>query len=229
MVQTCKGHCPRCGNLRNARIVARYHEHLENDDGDWTDSDYRTLKCQGCGAVYFQREDTFSDDVPYQTVGDGEPVIPSTITTWPVPAKRAKPKWIPTLLEIDGSLYRLVDQAYTALDHELDIFAATGMRTAFDRASELLGIDPAKRFEEKLDDLVGRGDIGKTDKEILDALTDAGSAAAHRGWKPNPAQLETMMSIMEDFLHRAFILHPGARRLKNAVPPRPKRRAKASV
>ena len=54
------------------------------------------------------------------------------------------------------------------------------MRTAFDRASELLGVNPAKTFAEKLTDLVSRGHIGSSEKDTLDTLTDAGSAAAHR-------------------------------------------------
>jgi Domain of unknown function (DUF4145) len=63
------------------------------------------------------------------------------------------------------------------------VLAAIGLRTAFDRASELLGIDPNKTFAGKLSQLVVDGHIGSTEKASLDVLTDAGGAAAHRGWK----------------------------------------------
>jgi hypothetical protein len=58
----------------------------------------------------------------------------------------------------------------------------------------------------------------------LDILTDAGGAAAHRGWKPKPDQLNTVMSILESFFHRKFVLESEAERLKAQLPPRQKRK-----
>jgi hypothetical protein len=84
----------------------------------------------------------------------------------------------------------LLTSVYTALDNDLRVLAAIGLRTAFDRASELLSVDPEKTFADKLSQLMANGDIGSTEKESLDVLTDAGGAAAHRGWKPNPKQLD---------------------------------------
>ena len=95
------------------------------------------------------------------------------------------------------------------------------MRTSFDRASELLGIDPANTFAEKLNELTKSGRIGTTERDNLDALTDAGSAAAHRGWRPTLRQLDTMMSILEAFLYRTFVLEEEVKRLKPAIPPKP--------
>src|SRR5882672_2137367 len=59
-------------------------------------------------------------------------------------------------------------------------------------------------------------------KQTLDALTDTGSAAAHRGWKPSLEELNTMMSIVEHFLYRTFILGEAAKKLKASVPEKPK-------
>jgi Domain of unknown function (DUF4145) len=109
---------------------------------------------------------------------------------------------------------------YTALDNDLRVLAAIGLRTAFDRASELLGIDPNKTFAGKLSQLVVDGHIGSTEKASLDVLTDAGGAAAHRGWKPNLKQLDTLSSIMEQFVHRTFVLNAKAKRVKTSIPSR---------
>jgi len=88
----------------------------------------------------------------------------------------------------------------------------------FDRASKGLGIDSRRRFAEKLSELEAKGIIGADEKSNLDILTDAGSAAAHRGWKPSQNELDTMMNIIEPFIHRNFILKPQAESLRNNVP-----------
>ena len=94
----------------------------------------------------------------------------------------------------------------------------------FDRASELLGVDPAKTFTEKLSELVQLGKVGEDERDTLNTLTDAASAAAHRGWKPKPQELDTMMSIIEAFLYRNFILPAEVKRLRQNVPTKQQRK-----
>ncbi len=60
--------------------------------------------------------------------------------------------------------------------------------------------------------------IARTEEDVL---VDAGSAAAHRGWRPKPEELNTMMDVVETFLHRSFILDEGIKKLKAAIPPKP--------
>jgi hypothetical protein len=106
------------------------------------------------------------------------------------------------------------------------VLSAMGARTIFDRASELLRIDSALTFKEKLDQLQNKGHISASERAQLDILTHAGSAAAHRGWKPTADQLNTVMSIVETFVHRKFVLESEAKRLKAQIPRRKKRRKK---
>jgi hypothetical protein len=108
-----------------------------------------------------------------------------------------------------------------------------GIRTSFDVAAELLGIDPAKSFEEKLDALVSGEHIGKVDRDRLETLVDAGSASAHRGWVPSADDLDTMMAILEHFVFEAFVaparrkkLDAKAVEMKAKVPARQKRKRK---
>ena len=100
------------------------------------------------------------------------------------------------------------------------------MRTAFDRASELLKIHPAITFQDKLNELKVGDHITEKEKAVLGALIDAGSAAAHRGWQPKPKQLDAMMSILEAFLHRAFLLEDIGAELGRGVPKKQTKRAK---
>ena len=48
----------------------------------------------------------------------------------------------------DRSLGKLLAEMYAALDADLRVLAAIAARTVFDRASELLGVNPAMSFQE---------------------------------------------------------------------------------
>lgn len=220
-----KGHCPTCGPDKWANVKSKFDQ--TESDGDvtaWTK--HRILQCPACDAVYHQTNYSFSEDweVDYDSHGDQVFSYNETITHWPPPTKRSRPFWLDKLPKVDADLYLLLDEVYSALEQELLVLAAIGIRTAFDRGSELLSVDPARSFAEKLDALVKGGHIGATEKDALSVMADAGSASAHRGWRPNDKQLETMLLIIEGFVHRSFILRDDVSGLKNAVPARPKRK-----
>jgi hypothetical protein len=222
MAKTIKGHCPNCGADRNAEIVANHETARDSDDdsGIWWRGTFQILRCMGCDEVYFRTEGWCSED----TDETGRPA--QRITYSPAPSKRKTPEWEFELLSKDSVLYGLVTETYTALNNDAPVLAAIGLRTVFDRASEMMGVDPALSFEKKLDALERMGKIGRSEKETLKTLTDAGGAAAHRGWKPTIAQLDTLMSIGEQFLHRAFVLESHAQALRSKIPPRQKRKKK---
>jgi hypothetical protein len=94
--------------------------------------------------------------------------------------------------------------------------------TVFDCSSEELGIDPGLTFDKKLAELQAKGKISVDERDTLRVLVDAGSAAAHRGWRPEIEELNTMMDVVETFLHRTFTLDDGIKKLKAAVPARSK-------
>jgi hypothetical protein len=127
----------------------------------------------------------------------------SRVTYWPAPTKRQLPPWVDTVLCWDDpELGDLITETYSALNNDARVLAALGLRTVFDRAAEDLGVDPALTFREKLDALEQIGKIGRSEKDALEVLTDAGGAAAHRGWKPSVDQLQTLMEIGEQFRMR---------------------------
>lgn len=221
------GHCPDCNGSRKSEIVADYCDHESYDHGTiWFRVFYRVMKCCGCGAVFIQKEEIFSEDktvIEDPITGEYESHIPSKIEHWPAPTVRDRPEWWYRLSQLDDQLSSLMVEVYSALDNGLRVVAAIGIRTTFDRASELLGINTNLTFREKLDELGSQGKIGASEIEVMAVLIDAGSAAAHRGWKPNSDDLESMISILEAFLYRTLILPDEARRLKSSVPDRSKK------
>ena len=90
-------------------------------------------------------------------------------------------------------------------------------------------IDPAKSFQAKLKELKEQGFIGETEHSILTVLTDAGSAAAHRGWSPNEEQTTHLLDVLENFVHRLLVNGQKALEMKGGIPePQTRKRAKAA-
>jgi hypothetical protein len=213
-----KGHCPNCGPDRYGNVVGYYEVTGHDEHHDiWGTTTCYILECGGCKTTFFREDSTCSEDW-------GPDGIETRTTYYPSPAKRDRPNWF-SWLNLDDGLYRLLDETYNALDVDARVLSAIGARTIFDRAAELLHIDPALTFKQKLDRLQSTGHISPSERNQLDILTDAGGAAAHRGWKPTAAQLGTIMSILESFVHRKFVLDPEADKLKTEIPARPKKRA----
>lgn len=222
-----KGHCPECGAEKNADIVAAYKNNWRLDEqAIWGYVDYRILKCRGCDSIYYQSAEVFSENVNYYYDAAGHPQQEYEVvySHWPSPLKRSRPSWLDELISLDADLHSILKEVYSGLDGDLAVLSATGMRTAFDRATELLGVDPAKPFQQKLEDLYAAGKVGTAEKDALAVLTDAGGAAAHRGWKPQPKQLATMMDIVEAFCYRNIILDGQVDKLKPLIPAKQKRR-----
>lgn len=201
-----QAHCPKCNGERAADIVAEHSESF-SDDVFYADTMYRVLKCRGCSHVQFQTCSINSEDWDYDYDEAGQEIQAhrETIEYFPPIDKRPRPEHTRSHKSYSPAMEELLDEAYSALKNDMPIVAAIALRTVFDAATEVLGIDTNLSFIEKLDQLVTNGKIDSQQREILDALTDAGSAAAHRGWKPTAQELDVMFTIMENFLYRAFV------------------------
>ena len=219
-----RGHCPDCGPAKLADVVGYHCESWDDPESSASGAVYyRILKCRGCDEVYFQSDAICSEDVDYDYdphTGMAAMAYNHTITHWPTPQSRKPPGWAKQLFYIDNNLHSLFVDIYTAFNSALTVLAAIGIRTAFDRASELLGVDPARTFDQKLQALFQSGKIGADEQRQLGVLTDAGGAAAHRGWRPELGEIETMLDLIENFLKRAFILDDAVRKLQGSVPAR---------
>jgi hypothetical protein len=169
---------------------------------------HRILQCGGCDTVYFQ------------TIWRGPDLPEPEIKYWPEPAIRERPRWAFKLLKADHALYSLLNEVYSALNSEAFVLAAIGTRTIFDRSAELLGVDQSYTFAKKLDELKRLGLIGDDERKTLQVLTDAGSAAAHRGWKPERDDLLLIIDALEGFVYRNFVIRAALTKLESKIPGR---------
>lgn len=229
-LQSLKAHCPTCDGER----VCDVHGTTKTSDEWWSKdghhsmqwgADHSLLQCRGCETVFYQQSAWDSEDIEhwYEPDGSTGSEYVKTITTYPKPDSKTKPLWLSEIETADEQLGHILNETYLAYDSNLLILATVGIRTAIDRATELLGIDPAKSFQEKLNDLQAGGWIGDTERQILEVVIDAGSAAAHRGWSPDASEASQLITVMEVFLQKAFIVETKALGLKTSIPTKPKR------
>ncbi|MFC0385136.1 DUF4145 domain-containing protein [Muricoccus vinaceus] len=204
----------------------------------WGRTDWYILQCKECDYVFAQTDDTWSEAYSHHDEdGQEHYELEHMYDYWPALSKRDKPEWIGDnsisgVKDVDA-LHTAMMELYGALNSNLPMLSAIGIRTCFDVASELLEVDPALTFVEKLDALMEAKHIREVDRKRLEVAVEAGNASAHRGWKPTANDLATTMTILEHFIFDAFVqpnrrkkLDEDALKMKGTVPPKPFRRKK---
>ena len=227
-----KAQCSVCSGLRNCDILGHHPESGSDSFTSWN-QDWFILKCRGCDHVFCQTSSSNSEDYDYShdEYGEEQIVHDEVIHYWPALLKRPSPLWLANFNAMGadrGALNDALSELYGALENDLNTLAAIGIRTCFDIASEMLGADANLTFAKKLDALVASGHIGVVDRDRLETLVEAGSASAHRGWKPTQDDISVMADLLEHFIHKAFVGPEESKKLDMKVaalkPKVPKRR-----
>jgi len=233
MTDPVKAHCPHCDGERTCDVHGKVDVpwHWEDQQGHSMDGgvDHSLLQCRGCETVFYEHNSWNSEDIDhwYDENGDTQSEVVRTKVTYPKPETRNKPKWIEGRHNLDNQLIDILNEMYLAYENSSYILTAIGLRTALDRATEVLGIHPGLPFDEKLDALKAGGWIGETEREILGVVTDAGNAAAHRGWSPDRDEISQFLVAMEIFLQKAFIVGTKALSIKASIPAKSPRKPPA--
>ncbi|WP_166037175.1 DUF4145 domain-containing protein [Sphingosinicella sp. YJ22] len=225
--QTMKAHCPRCDGERTCDVHGSFDQPWEWSDGEHSENgqlDHRLLQCRGCELVFYWQSswDTQSWDYRYNpTTGEEETVPEYTLQTYPAPEKKStRPDWAWTLYKTDSTLAQIMDEVYTTSEGRSFILASIGLRTALDRATEMLGIDPALPMAEKVTALHDGGWIGETEAQTLGIVAEAGNAAAHRAFSPDGDDFQHLLSTLEQFISRAILSGKRALEIGPKIPPK---------
>lgn len=231
-IATTKEHCPECNDERNcskfAHVNIPWHWEDKYEGFSVSGAVLHTLhQCLGCETVFYVQESWDDQDIDqwYDADGNTRAEAVKTKVSYPKPVGR-RPEWLGALGKKDDELKEVLEELYIAADANCLTLASIGIRTAIDRATELLKIDPAMSFNEKLSELKTGGWIGETEHNVLSVVTDAGSAAAHRGWRPDEASFGKLIMALEMFLQRAILFGKDALDVKKSIPSRPKRKNK---
>lgn len=223
-----KALCPRCKGER--KCVEHGFVNVPWELGDevnynWGNDESRLLQCCGCETVFLHIKSWDSElfEIEYDYIKRDQVQVPIIkVTTFPAIEIEGnqKPDWIWEIARVDPQLHRILDETYMAYEAGLLILAAVGLRTAFDRATEALQIDPGHTLDEKIRKLKEQGFIGETEASTLGVVANAGSAAAHRAWSPTEAEFKPLLSALEHFLQRTVVSGKSALSIADKIPPR---------
>lgn len=218
-IETIKSHCSDCDGETNSDIKGSFKTSGSDDHVSWSDT-YYIVQCRGCESVSFRHESWFSEHDEYDYDEDGDTiVIPGiAINTWPKPCSRQMPDWVDYLK--DDVLRALFAEIYSSLDNDNLALALMGTRTLLDRSMFLVVGDVKGGFVGKIEEMIKDGHLGAGERDTVLALTDIGSAAAHRGYIPNRDTLDKVLSSAEAMIHRVFILPADAAAVKKETPPK---------
>ena len=117
----------------------------------------------------------------------------------------------------------IFDEVYAALHADSRSLAMMGARALVDMVI-LEKVGDVGSFPQKLTALEGGGYLSRSNRETLEAALDVGNAAAHRGHRPKPEHVQSVMDIVENLI-QSTLLHSISAEIKGATPKRrPKNR-----
>ncbi|GLK43994.1 MULTISPECIES: DUF4145 domain-containing protein [Novosphingobium] len=225
-----KAHCPTCNRTQNCDMHGQVYKPWDYSDRQGNSScggtTHTLLECRGCNTVFYEKDSWDDNDYDqwYDREGKEQSEAIHTKETYPKPPSRPQPDWVEKLWRVDNTLAHLMDEIHKGYESQCFILTAIGIRTAIDRSTEIVDIDTGKRFEQKLKELLAGGWIGDTEHDLLDTLTNAGNAAAHRGWSPSCSEMDSMLDVLENFIQRTFINGKRALALREGIPAKPPRK-----
>ena len=228
-MEKIKAPCPYCKGEKNCQTLGYKKREWNEDDGYnhfWAESEYSLLECLGCDGIFTYIKSCNSEDYDMNRDESGfDCMVPNIhISTHPTQTQEEiRPSWFNNILSKDFQLYKIMNEMYIAYQSKSLILAAIGLRTIFDRTTEVLNIHPGLSLGEKVDTLKDEGFIGETEKSQLKIVTEAGNSAAHRAWTPSDAEFKSLLVIIENFVMRTILKDDGIFNLTEKMPKKPPR------
>lgn len=213
-VVTLRAHCNGCLKETNHILVAEKKVSWSDEGaGIYGEDRYGIVACCGCDTVGFRRvsTDSYSDE--------------QDIKYFPAAVSRRKPEWLSDMrfaLE-HGEIESLLNEIYVALHEDLRVLAGNGIRTILDMVITKK-VGDVGDFPAKLSAIESEGLISKSNREFLEVTIEAGSASAHRGFKPSQKDLNLLLDITENLILSIYVLPDDVKSLSKRVPPRAQRK-----
>lgn len=213
--------CNSCSSETEHDIVHTEETSATRPDGSRSPITNAVLRCRGCRTFTLRQELLHAASIG----GDNRDIRDqlTEVTYQPPRFWRRPPDWLPELDEPAPELKELLGEVYSATNDQQFRLLAMGVRAALDNVmTHIVGDLPS--FEGKLKAMVEKGHLSADRKEMLETVIDAGSAAAHRGFKPPRDLLQHMVTVMEDVICSHYVTSPMLQQLRQHIPPRPPRR-----
>lgn len=142
-------------------------------------------------------------------------------TEQPPATERSAPSLQEWLTKLPDTAQVLMREVHVAMHEELYALSAMGIRAVVDVISVDLLTGDAGSFSAKLEGLAKVEHLSPSQHNALNAVVDAGNAAAHRGFVPTRDAAQAMLDALEVVLKTAYVLPGAAQSLQAMTPKRP--------
>lgn len=195
--------CPSC-QQETAHDIKGNHKESGDDEYNCS-SEYRIVKCRGCGHVTFR-----------YVFSDFENAFPTSDDEWDVPRDiEIYPKFLKNHRELDGfyNIPEVVQDVYnetlSGIREGAGILAGLGLRGTIEAVCNDQRIT-GKNLEIRIARLATQGLISQRDAERLHAIRFLGNDAAHEILKPTKAQISVALKIVDHLIASVYILEAEA-------------------
>lgn len=212
--------CSHCCGEKHHRIIHRFNEKrtewasYASNPQDGFDvlcvDDSYFLECQGCGTKSLRLESwndlTEKDEVRF----------------FPPYANRRRPHWMETddfTKACPKAAQALLDEAYICHANGCNRSVAMAVRAILETVM-VEKVGDRGSFRKNVDAFVAAGYLSAKQREVVDSVIEAGSAAIHRSFKPGDEELGIILDIAEAVLGTVYYQDVKAAALKAAVPKR---------
>ncbi len=221
-METIKALCPNCGGIRNCAVHGHVKSNWSDDEHQIYGIDYHhLLQCNGCDKIFYHHNEHFSEHTTHEfRNGEWVEVPIDLITTFPAIESSSVPAWVPKIESVDGQLFQIFNEMYASYEKGNFILASIGLRTIFDRTTEILNIHPGLSLDGKVSALKADGYVGDTEASVLSSVIDAGNAAAHRGWSPKKSEFSELLGVIEKFVERTVLSKKSLQHITERIPPK---------
>lgn len=221
-----KAQCNKCLGETNHILLHQedqnWEEWITRDQSIYGCNTFRMVKCCGCDSIKLMHQDWMSEICD----DDGNPI--QSVNYYPPAISKAKPKWLsnflspfePKELNFIGELF---GEIYSALHNDSRRLAVMGIRALIEHLM-IKEIGDQGSFKKNLDSFQSAGFLSGKQKGMIEPILEAGHAAMHRGYDPNPEDVLTVVEITESLVETIYIHSTKADRLNKNVPKREKKK-----
>lgn len=207
--------CRKCGGDREHLILFAESRPWSDDEYSINGNDsWYVLECRGCHTITFLHRHWFSEE------SDEHGLPPDHKDLYPPSPTRRKPEWgidlFLCLKQQDLWIAKLHEDIYAAIGFKALSLATMGIRAIIDFVVTSKACDKGT-FADKLGRMFDDGLITDIQLKVVEAAFDAGSAAAHRGYRPTRDDVYLLLDIAEVLLERFYISPVRDRRRAKAV------------
>ena len=200
--------CFRCDLKTNHEVMSSVQTSW-NDDWVYMDTDFEIVRCRGCDSISFRSAYTCSEDMATDEE-TGETIY--FVTEELYPNRIAGKKAIKESHFLPHNISQIYTEVHDAMCRNARILASTGIRILVEAICKLEGAQGIS-LEKKIDDLVQKGILTPDNAETLHSARLLGNKSAHEGEQSTEMEVGIAMDIVENLMHRVYIIPKKASKL----------------